>query len=210
MRHNTLRQDVGNLSIGGGVGGVRNPRGDDGASETPRSVGRETVGGTTAGGNAGSAGGAGWSGGGKAGSTPGGIGGGAMDGSDSGNISGAGGSGGGEDGGGSLDGGIAGQDGGERRNSPSGFKSRKSSTLFAASWSFRLAVKQMQAERVAMGHGSVGTQVRQLERQRRDWLTGLELCPQRWQCDCAFDDIDDGGVASQLQRQSRLGLVLST
>ncbi len=114
-RHNTLCQDVGSLSIGGGVGGVRNLREDGGTGKTPRSVGRATIGSATAGGatdgsDAGSTCRAGGSGGGKAGSTPGGTGVGATDGGNTGNVGGAGGSGSGEAG--TTSGGTGGTDSG--------------------------------------------------------------------------------------------------
>jgi hypothetical protein len=97
-------------------------------------AGGDTEGGDTEGGDAGSFGGASGSGVGEAGSTPGGTGGGATAGGDAGNVDGAGrpgsGESGGEDGGGSLDGGVAGQDRGEKRNLHIGSESRKSSTWF--------------------------------------------------------------------------------
>ncbi len=83
LRHNTLRQDVGNLSIGAVVGSVQNLGREGGAGEIPGSVGRVTIGGATAcgdtddgntdGGNAGSADGAGRSGVVESGSTTGGT-----------------------------------------------------------------------------------------------------------------------------------------
>jgi hypothetical protein len=63
--------------------------------------------------------------------SPGGIGGGATDGGDTGSFGRIGKSGDGEDGGGSLDGGIAWQDRGERRISPSGSESHNFLVLLA-------------------------------------------------------------------------------
>ncbi len=96
-----------------------------------------------------------------------------------------------------------------RRNLPSGSESCKSSTSFR-----RLLVLLTGSETISGGEGgSSGTLVCQPEQQRRGWSTGLDLCPQRWQQDRAFDGGnnggDDGGVASRLWRQSRLALVLS-
>jgi hypothetical protein len=157
---------------------VRNPRGDNGAGETPPSVSKVVVGGGVAGGalagcasdggNAGSVGGAGGSRGGEAGSTPGGIGGGATDGCDAGSV--------GEDGVGSLDGGVAGQVGGERSNLPSGSEARNSSTSFRRFLVLLAGGGTISgAERVAVGHCSAGTRVHQPEWQRREWLIGLEI-----------------------------------
>ncbi len=107
----------------------------------------------------------------------------------------------GKDGGGSLGGSVARQDRGGV--CPPALSPAEAPPRFAASWSFWLVVKQFQAEKVAMERGSVGTRVHQLERQRPDWLTGLELRPQQWQ---HRHGGNDDGVTSRLRRQSRLAL----
>jgi hypothetical protein len=162
---------------------VWNPGGDDSAGETPLLVGKVAVGGGMAssasaggamdGSDADSVGRAGVSRGGKTGSISGGIGGGATDGGDAGSIGRLGQSGDGEDGGGSLDGGLAGQVRGERSNSPPAPCPTSALPRFSTFLFLWLAVKQFQAERVAMGRGSARTGVGQPERQQRDWLTGL-------------------------------------
>jgi hypothetical protein len=81
------------------------------------------------------------------------------------------------------------RDRGKRSSSPSASESCRSST------SLHPLVKQFHAEREAMEHGSAGMRIHHSERQQPGWLTGLELCPKRWQHGRAFDGGDDDGGA---------------
>jgi hypothetical protein len=169
------------------------------------SVCSASVGGAMDGDNAGSVGGAGGSGGGEAGSTHGGISGGAMDGGDVGSVDGVCKSGDGEGGSGSLDGSVAGRDGGERRISPSGSESRNSSTSFR-----RFLVLLAGGGALSVGEGGEGAQ-HGGDAGPPAGAAGTGLVDwallQRWRLDLALDSVDDGGVASRLRWQSRLVLV---
>jgi hypothetical protein len=132
-------------------------------------VGRVLVGGARDDGNAGSVGGAGGSGGGEAGSAHGGTGGGATNGGNACGIDGLGESGDDEGAGSSLDGRVAGWNGGERSISPSGSESHNSSNLSRRFLVLLTGGGAMSVREGGDGARLGGDGVRQLERQRQDW-----------------------------------------